>query len=103
MGASATDVWAVGLTNTLRHYDGTNWSLNWDGAFTSLQTNLWGVWGTSGSDVWAVGDVIIHYNGTRWSVPLTAPGTLVAVWGSSFTDVWAVGFDGLIMHGTPAK
>ena len=60
-----------------------------------------GIWGSSASDVWAVGGasnygVILHYTGTSWttswsSVPLGTSWFVGAVWGTSPSDVWAVG------------
>ena len=63
---------------------------------------LYGVWGSSDNDVWAVGmfGTILHYNGTAWSTVMTS-GTanyLYGVWGSSDNDVWAVGMFGTILH-----
>ena len=62
---------------------------------------LHGVWGSSGSDVFAVGDygTIVHYDGMTWS-PMSS-GTynhLRGVWGSSGSDVFAVGDYGTILH-----
>jgi hypothetical protein len=60
---------------------------------------LSGVWGSSGSDVFAVGGTILHYDGTDWS-PMSSGTTQslsgVGVWGSSGSDVFAVG--GTILH-----
>src|SRR5438552_19005530 len=71
--------------------------------------DLNGVWGTSASDVWAVGvqndygkflhSIILHYNGTAWSpVWRGTTGALSGVWGTSASDVWAVGDNGTILH-----
>ena len=55
---------------------------------------LFGIWGSSATDVFAVGrrGTILHYNGSNWS-PMTSGTTtdLVDVWGSSSNDVFAVG------------
>ncbi|MGH7526872.1 MAG: hypothetical protein ACREMX_09225 [Gemmatimonadales bacterium] len=72
---------------------------------------LTGVWGSSASDVFAVGESleevesgILHYDGQAWSEQLgSADLVLRAVWGASATDVYAVGwqFDlgvGAILH-----
>jgi len=91
------------------------WSLPGDDA-------LYGVWGTSASDVFAVGvqGVILHYDGSTWSTmasfatcgcwdDLHAPhgyedmsGCLFGVWGSAWNDVYAVGWKdgtgGIILH-----
>ncbi|MCX5895024.1 MAG: thrombospondin type 3 repeat-containing protein, partial [Proteobacteria bacterium] len=62
---------------------------------------LEGIWGSSGADVFAVGDygTILHYDGSVWS-PMTSgtSQTLFEVWGSSGSDVFAVGRDGTILH-----
>jgi hypothetical protein len=62
------------------------------------------VWGSSASDVFAVGEVetdggenvagvILHYDGTAWQPQLQEDDLRFrAVWGSSATDVYAVGF-----------
>jgi hypothetical protein len=64
---------------------------------TSPTTNyLNAVWGSSASDVFAVGyDTIVHYDGSAWTTlppPNPTPGNreLTSVWGSSGNDVFAV-------------
>ena len=67
----------------------------------SATGGLYGIWGYSGNDVFAVGDVIIHYDGTAWSTQasgMNANQRLSDVWGSSSTDVFAVGTGGTILH-----
>jgi photosystem II stability/assembly factor-like uncharacterized protein len=68
---------------------------------------LYGVWGSSGGDVFTVGDAgtILHYDGSTWST--MSSGTterLYGVWGSSGSDVFVVGDYGTILHygGPPA-
>jgi len=63
--------------------------------------DLYGVWGSSGNDVFAVGSVgkILHYNGSNWSaMDSGVTKSLNDVWGSSSNDVFAVGEDGTILH-----
>jgi hypothetical protein len=59
------------------------------------------VWGSSGSDVFAVGHfgAIVHYDGSSWST-MTSGTTesLYGVWGSGGSDVFAVGWGGTILH-----
>jgi hypothetical protein len=60
-----------------------------------------GVWGSSATDIFAVGygGTILHYDGTEWSA--MSSGTtqsLLGVWGNSATDVFAVGYGGTILH-----
>ena len=62
---------------------------------------LYGVWGTSPTDVFAVGEngTILHYDGASWgSMSSGVSGVLFGVWGSSSTDVFAVGETGVICH-----
>src|SRR5262249_27125971 len=54
------------------------------------------IWGSSASDVWAVGDngLLMRFNGTSWKRFANPAGTnvdMLAVWGSSANNVWAVG------------
>lgn len=72
--------------------------LVWSTVSSGTTQDLRGIWGSSPSDVWAVGyATILHYNGTSWSsVPSPVSGRsqlLFGVWGSSASDVWAVGAD----------
>jgi len=64
---------------------------------------LYGVWGSSGSNMFAVGDggTILSYNNGlgRWSAMSSGTtNTLYGVWGSSPTDVFVVGNGGTILH-----
>ena len=67
-GSAPNDVFAVGANGTILHYDGTGWSAQASGT----TGHLYGVWGSSKYDVFAVGqEVILRYDGTRWSPPIT--------------------------------
>src|SRR5258706_2462232 len=71
------------------------WTEMYSGTYALLQS----VWGSSGTDVFAVGEgTILHYDGAAWH-PMTVPSTSVlyqAVWGSGPADVYAVGSVGNI-------
>ena len=57
------------------------------------------VFGSAPDDVWAVGQDIVHWNGTSWSqVPAPGAVDLKGVWGSSPNDAWAVGSRGAFLH-----
>jgi len=82
------------------HFNGSSWEAQGSGT----TRYLWAVWGSSPSDVFAVGDsaTILHYDGSNWSQQPAARITGVwgsdalsirDVWGSSATDVFAVGLD----------
>ena len=105
---SASDVWAVGDSNTLsktltEHWNGSHWSV-----VSSPNPGSGGVLhavaAVSAGDVWATGYAIYgnsiqtlveHWNGTSWRV-VKSPnvGTSPALWAVtavSANDVWAVG------------
>jgi hypothetical protein len=92
-GSSGSFIVAVGGdyvdgTGVVLTYDGKDWSTSWTGAGLS---GLVSVWGTSATNVWAVGDVVLHFDGKRWStVPSPTTATVRGVWTSSPGDVWAV-------------
>ena len=97
-GASPKDVFAVGYllsTGHIYHFDGTAWSVTTDPHV------LFRLWGTSGSNVYAVGlqGAIVHFDGKSWT-PMEVPveSDLLAIWGASGTDVFAVGDAGVILH-----
>ena len=110
-GSSATTVFLAGfqadelpsgdftVAGAIWRYDGTTW------APMSLPSAavLNEIWGTSPSDVFAVGEdgVILHFDGTAWTVTTPTRQPLIGVWGSSPGDVFAVGTGGTILHGTP--
>jgi hypothetical protein len=65
--------------------------------------SLFGIWGFSSDDVWAVGEgaEIWYWDGAAWSIVdngTSATHRLTDVWGSSPSDLWAVGNAGLMLH-----
>ena len=125
-GTSPSDVFVVGNSTdssvgVIDHYDGSGWSTVWESSALAPSLDglaLSGVWGSSPTDVFVVGEgwgsagrreVILHYDGNSWS--LMDGGTtygLASVWGSSPSDVFAVGggwvapeyteYRGVILH-----
>ncbi|WP_146647728.1 hypothetical protein [Labilithrix luteola] len=64
------------------------------------------VWGTSKTDVWAIGSggTIYHYDGTQWvDTPSGVFNTLYGIWGSSANDIWVVSDPMTVLHGTGFK
>jgi uncharacterized protein YjdB len=73
----------------------------WAPMASGTTDNLAGVWGTSTSDVFAVGGrTVLHYNGASWSQVFTTDYAfgLMGVWGSSSADVFASGSGGTVVH-----
>jgi hypothetical protein len=83
--ASATSVWAGGEAGSIFEYDGAKW------VDRSVKMGaLAGLWGTSPTDVWAVGDKAYHYTKDWEAVDLpTDWPRLVAIWGHDPEDLRA--------------
>jgi hypothetical protein len=76
--ASATSVWAGGGTGSIFEYDGTTWNDR-----SVKMKSLTALFGTSPTDVWAVGDVTYHRTKDWDAVELPkAWPRLVALWGT---------------------
>lgn len=86
---TSSDVWAVGDTGVIAHYNGTAWS-----AVTSpTAANLVGVSCLTTSDCTAITTAgqFIHWNGTAWSIAGTSLGqTMHGLYVASATSSWAV-------------
>jgi hypothetical protein len=93
------------------HYDGQTWKTMEAYIMGEAMGDLTGIWASSGKDIFAVGGtigqsykdpartMILHYNGTAWSImDADFPGCLLDVWGSGPDDVFAVGMEGLVLH-----
>jgi hypothetical protein len=98
--SAANDVFAVGGaggSGVIYHFDGSTWAPMTVPPVSTLSA----VWGTSGSDVYAVGrGNILHYDGVAWTVVQRTGEFLAGVWASSAFDVFVVGGRGLIFRGT---
>jgi hypothetical protein len=71
----------------------------WTVQSTPVTNSLWGVWGPSPTDVFAVGQggTVLHYNGTSWQSMTTPAASTVwfyGVHGTSSNNVMAVGQSG---------
>jgi len=69
-GSSPNDVFVVGNSGQIHHFDGTSFS-----QMTSNTTkNIRKIWGTSDNNIWACGNnqstgesVLLHYDGSTWT------------------------------------
>lgn len=94
-GASATKLWGVSSWGVFR-WNGTAWSFV-EGRFGAM----YGIWGTSDADVWAVGAAgkIIHWDGAGWTEKASGTSELLLdVWATSASDAWAVGQNGVLLR-----
>jgi hypothetical protein len=108
-GSASDDIYAVGSRDAdpgppidmrpwIFHYDGLDWTTI---PITVLQPALRGVWGTSASDIFAVGDdgLILRYDGLDWDTMFSGTSEILwEVWGTSANNVFAVGENGTILH-----
>jgi hypothetical protein len=96
-GTADNDVFAVGNSGTILHYNGTTWSSMTSGTIV----DLYSIWGNAANDVYAAGKAgtILHYNGTTWAA-ITSGSTadLNALRGFSASDIFAAGSAGTILH-----
>jgi hypothetical protein len=90
-------LWVVGTGGVVLSFDGRAWTQR----YSEVSLFLNDVHGTSGSDVWVVGDeVALHFDGTHWERhTLESRGTAYCVWAHAANDVWVGGskvwhFDG---------
>ncbi len=114
-GSGAADVFAVGsdplgangYDGVILHFDGSTWSpMPGPGVATAdgtVQVSFYSVWGSSGANVFAVGEasgglgraLVARYDGAGWAeMPLPSPDNrvLTDVTGTSSEDVYAVGY-----------
>ena len=104
-GSNASNVFAVGASGTILHYNGNAWSKMTSGITGLFPPSLNGIWGSNASNVFAVGasGTILHYNGNAWSKMTSGitglfPPSLNSVWGVSSSNIFAVGASGTILH-----
>ena len=98
------DVWAVGSSGSVLHWDGDSWTQE-----PSVSGGDWNaLGGTTSDDVWGVGadGAVVHWNGVQWSpVSSGTDFSLYDVWVAAPGDVWVVGGDnasGFVLRGGPS-
>lgn len=107
-GFGRDDVTVVGDQGTVVRWNGRAWSPE----ATPTRAPLWGVWGASPDDLWAVGGtgdgesapVLLHRDGAGWTaveVPTlmrAGVGAFFKVWGTGADNVYVVGQRGVVLH-----
>jgi hypothetical protein len=95
-GSGPGDVWAVGASGAVLHWDGAAWATQ---AAAGVDVNT--VWGLGPGDLWLVSanGVVLHGDGETWARSDTGAATnLVGLWGSPSAGLWAVGAGGTALH-----
>lgn len=94
-------MWAVGYGGAIASYNNNTTALNGYVGSPVITSNFRAVWGTSASNIFAVGlsGTIYRYNGT-WSAFGTPTSTdLYGIWGNPITGLaWAVGSNGTVLR-----
>ena len=72
----------------------------WSVIGSGTDNPLYSVWGSSPTDVFAVGPYdIIHYDGSNWTFMDTVGETgVLDIWGSSENEIFAVGNDSILYY-----
>ncbi|MDW7771632.1 MAG: hypothetical protein SCH71_01960 [Desulfobulbaceae bacterium] len=98
-GDESTKCFAVGQNGAIFDDDaGSRWSMHYS---AEIPESLNGIWGSSESDIYAVGDsgTILNYDGSGWTLINSGfDMDLHDVWGSADDNVFAVGRNGTILH-----
>ncbi len=100
-GGAINNVFSVGDTNKVSHYDGQDWlPVNVGGAVARDLQDVWGHVSGSTTRVYAVGTLgrILSFNGTDWISRDEGNQNLRGVWGASPNDIFVVGDQGTILH-----
>jgi hypothetical protein len=107
-GSSATELYTTwsGGTSPGTHYgvyrstDGKAWTAQMgSGGVGVPPDNLFGIWGSGVSDIYAVGTTgIYHSTGNGAWTQQNSTANMLGVWGSGASDVYAVGKAGVILH-----
>lgn len=117
-GFAGGRVFVVGDHGAAAYLDNGEWTIT----ETNVPgTTLYGVWGASPDDVWAVGGptqappegvepegfVVLHFDGSAWTrveidalagKPASQGSNLFKIWGTSAQDMYIVGDSGLALH-----
>ena len=107
-GSAPDNFLAVGPHLGAPHQGGWGDIFRWDGTGWTLEhvadRELFGIWGASENDVFAVGDeVILHFDGDEWTTKGHPGFYLKKISGRSPNDIYAVGWDavrreGVVLH-----
>lgn len=96
-GSADNDLWVVGNSNVILHWDGRSFS-----PMPAPVAQAWSaVAGSSAKDIWIVGSqgAVLHYDGQSLSQVLSGTSNgLNGLWVNGPRDVWAAGDFGTLIH-----
>lgn len=102
-GHGRDDVWFVGTSGGIRHFNGAFVARHGSGP----RVDLTSVWANSEEDVWAtgVGGTLLYAEGQTWlRTPVSLPADLLDVWGGKVGQVFVVGALGtFFQYAWPAR
>jgi hypothetical protein len=96
-GSGPSDVYAVGNSGIVLHYDGSSWSSAIVGS-----DHLYAVFAPDIDETWVAGanGTVYHRTGPTWMLSSTGTtANLLGLWGSARDDLWISGERGLLLHG----
>jgi photosystem II stability/assembly factor-like uncharacterized protein len=96
-GSGVGDIWTVGPSAQIQHFDGSTWSKV--PAPIGTTESLSSVWAASPTNAWAVGDfgTMLHWDGSRWSRrSVGTTNDLSGIWVYNTVVAWAVGANGTV-------
>ena len=98
-GFTSSDFWVVGYYQVdqrgyalISHWDGSIWTTWKPPQFSQLTS----IWGTSSSDMYAVGrgGLILHFDGSTWRLQTSGTSIdLLSVWGTDAAHLYSAGYD----------
>src|SRR5262249_8551645 len=92
-GTSSSNIYVAGpWSGYIYRWDGSSWATVRDPT-SPPNTSFNSIWGSSATDIWAVGDygVAMHSTGGAWSSVSGLSSDLYRVSGTSSSDVWVAG------------
>lgn len=74
---------------------------SWTTMNSDVSVDLYAVWGTSASNIYAVGEngTIVHYDGSGWVQQSSGTSqTLLTIWGKNPNNIYVAGRQGTLLH-----
>jgi len=102
-GSGPTDVYTVSDAGNIYRFDGSAWSLVYQDLSISPPPSLVSVTGSAADDVWALGETVLHFDGSRWlHHPAPLPGIEYGLWSVARGRVMLSSGTGQFLQNSPA-